>query len=312
MGSPDLKKIFYGLFVILTALYVVINFATEPNPLVLERFRVDAFQFRLLSLAIVLPLIAVWFAAFYGLIHLVEYARRIKDSEDGVGFRWLTAGMITIGVGLPLNSLITTLVSRGAAMDLISQATSTIISTHTAILFPLIGFFLVAVGSRKLMKSAKKPEDSTLRFAIVAAGLAILSVLYTYTALQNPAREVAIPPALTATYYMNDLLIVTTIIIPYVLVWMFGFYAVIWLRAYERSVGGILYKKALKKLNRGLLLVILASIIIQLLTAAVTSIYAWQLGAIVLLLYLLVAVVGGGYLIIALGAKGLAKLEEVK
>lgn len=312
MGSLDLTKKYYGLLVILATLYLIVSFTTEPNPFVLARFHMDATQFRLLSLSIALLLVLVWYAAFYGLIHLTKYANKIKDSPDGNGFRWLAAGTTVIVVGLPLNSLVSTILSRGIPIDLISQATATIISTHLAILFPLVGFFFVVIGSYKLIKTLKKVRISSVRLMTVTGILITISAFYIYAALHNPAREVAVPPALTATYYMQDWLIITTIIIPYIFMWTCGFYATLWLRAYEQSVGGVFYKRALKKLNKGFLIVILTSILLQFLTAAVTSIFAWQIGTIALLVYILVFIIGIGYLSIALGSKDLSKLEEIR
>jgi multisubunit Na+/H+ antiporter MnhB subunit len=96
------------------------------------------------------------------------------------------------------------------------------------------------------------------------------------------------------------------------LAWTCGIFAFIAIRAYQRHIGGVLYKKALKKLNYGLLVIITMSILLQFGTAAIAAIYAWQLGPYVALTQLLVFAIGAGFIYVALGAKDLAKLEKVK
>lgn len=300
------------LFALLVTLYVLVTFATPTNPAVLERYRMDAFEYQVMRAAIAVPLMVVWFVALYGFSKLLTYARSIHKSSDGEGFMWVAAGLGVQALGLPINSVIGTLLSRSVGAGLLEQATQTIITTHLTVGYQLVAFMLLAYGSLKLLKVLRKPKFPKKNIITGAVILAGISVAYTVSALNNPSREVAVPPATTATYYMNDFLIFTTIIVPYILTWAFGVFAFIAMRTYQQDVEGSLYRKALSKLNYGILLVIGSSILLQFLTAAVTTFFAWELGSLVVLVQLLVFSIGAGFVLVAIGAKGLTKLEETE
>jgi len=305
------RKVFIFL-TLLVVLYLAVNFATPPNPTILLRYKMDAGQYQLMRASLAVPIILVWYAAFYGFSKLMGYARSIKQSPDGEGFMWIAYGLAVLGIGLPVNSLIATALSRAVSGGMLTQPVSTIISTHLSVGYQLASFFLIALGAWKLLKTLKKAEFPKQSLVIGSVLLATISVFYIVAAFNNPSREVAVPPAQTATYYMNDILIFSTIVLPYIFAWVCGFFSFIAIKTYYRHVGGVLYKKALKKLNTGLLIIISLSVFLQFATAAITSIYAWLLGPLVIATQLFVFVIGIGFIYVALGAKGLAKLEEVK
>ncbi len=293
-------------------LYLFITFGTEVNPSVLARYKMDVFQYQLLRASFVIPLMLAWFAALYGFSHIVRYAKKIEKSRDGEGFAWVAGGLTVLALGLPLNSIISTAISRSVAVDLIEQSTATIITTHLSVGYQMVSFILIAIGAWKLLKIVKITKLPIKSLIVSNAVLVVISGFYIFAALNNPSREVAVAPAQTATYYMNDWLIFATIIMPYIITWAAGLFAFLAIRSYHHHVNGVIYKKSLKKLNTGMAIIILTSIALQFLTAAVTAVYAWQLGALVILLQLFVFAIGYGYLCVARGAKGLTKLEEVK
>lgn len=300
------------LFALLVSLYLTINFATPTNPVVLERYKMDAFEYQVMRAALVVPLIAVWFAALYGFSKLHAYAKAIQGSPDGKGFLWIASGLGVLAFGLPISSILGVMLSRSVAAGMIEQPVSTIISTHVSVGYQLVAFVLIAYGSRTLLRVLRKVKIPRKSIAIGAALLAVISVFYTISALNNPSRYTPVPPAETATYYMNDFLIFTTIIVPYIIAWTSGFFAFIAMRVYQQNVEGVLYQKALAKLNYGLIAIIGISILLQFLTAAVATLFAWQLGSLVVLLQLLVFAIGAGFVLVTIGAKGLTRLEEIK
>lgn len=295
--------------------YLLITFTTVPDPTRVAQYNINADQLRLILLTIALPATIIWFAAFYGLVNIGKYAEKIKGTADGKGFQLMAKGLIVLGIGLPLNSVITATLNYGVSVKEISQTTATIITTHTAIVFPLIGFIFLLMGSHRLLsiiKKAKKvaavPFEHAMGLSFV---LAFISALYVFATFTNPAREIAVAPATKPTYGIPDWLILTTIVLPYIFIWGCGLYTALQLRAYQQTVGGRVYKKSLAKLNMGLVAVILTSILMQFLAAASSRFLGWELGAILTLVYVLLAIIAIGYVLIALGAKGLAKLEDV-
>jgi hypothetical protein len=310
IGKLSLNK-YYVLLFILTVIYLIGTFAVSPDKASLAKYHIDATQLRVLSLTIVVPLLAIWFAAFYGLVNLGKYAERINGTRDGEGFKYLVISLTFLAFSFPVNSLISGFLKYLVNNGTIIQATSTIITTHLSLAFSLIAYIFLAIGSQRLLKTIKKAKVRKSYRVGAAVALFLIAIPYVYAALTNPSREVAVAPSLVASYYMSDILTVTTILAPYIILWGIGISGVLQLYAYKRTVGGNVYKKSLSKITFGFLAVILANIFVQFLTTLATIYAGWGLGTILILVYLLLVVVAIGYVFIALGAKGLAKIEEV-
>jgi hypothetical protein len=304
-------KKYYWLLAVFVAVYLATILIFQVDSAALARYHVSALQLRLLSLTILVPIVAIWFAAFYSIVNISKYTEKIKGSPDGEGFKKLTLGLIILGLSLPINTIISKVLSLTTLQHDTSQAFSTIITTHLSVLTYLFGFFFLFQGSRALLKSVKKARLHKNHVLAVAAVLVVIAIPYIIVILMNPSRIVAVAPATVATYYMSDWLIIMTIVIPYIVVWALGFYTTLLLHTYHQKVGGKIYRASLSKLDRGFFIVIASSILLQFLTSATTSLSGWGLGALLILVYVLLAIIAAGYILIALGAKGLAKLEEV-
>lgn len=291
--------------------YLGTIFFFEADSVSLARYKIDADQLRWLSLTIVVPGFAIYFAAFSSFLNIGSYAHKIKKSPDGAGFTFLTKGLMVLGISLPANALISRLLSYGVQEGNVSQAAATIITTHLSAATYFASFCLLYLGSRRLLASLKGVTIPQRHIVTAAVGIALLSIPYVIVTLLNPARTTVVPPAMTATYYMPDILIFLTIIVPYIVTWTLGFYASLYLYHYHKNVGGAIYKKALRKLNIGFFIVILTTVLLQFISAASTVISGWALGVVLTVIYLLLGTIAVGYVYIALGAKRLAKLEEI-
>lgn len=300
------------LFALLVVLYLLVTFATPTNPDILELYRMDNLEYQSMRATIAIPLIAMWFTALYGFVSLRQYAKAIQKSPDGRGFQWVAAGLGVLALGLPINSIIGTMLSRSAGEGLLEQSTQTIIATHLTVGYQLLSFALLAYGAFKLLKVVHKIKIPYRDSVIGVLMLATISVVYLLSVLNNPSREIAVPPNNAATYYMNDFLIITTIVLPYIAAWACGVFAFVAIRTYQKNVDGVLYRKALQKLNFGILYIISVSALMQFSNAAVTTYFSWQLGSLAALVQVLVIAIGVGFVYVAVGSKDLAKLEEVK
>lgn len=307
--SIDAK--YYGLLACLVLAYLVTVIFFQPDSTLLSRYHLNDTQYRLLSLTVVIPVIAIWFGAFYSFVKLGNYVKKIENTPDGREFAWLYAGLVAFGLGLPLGSLISRLLTYGARQSIISQSFATIVGTHITLVFVLIGSILLVIGSWRLMSLVKKARVPHWQTLGAAVALIILSIIYGYAALHNPLRQTTGQPLTTAAYAMPDWLIFTTIVLPYIVAWACGFYTTLWLHTYHHHVNGKIYRRALKRLNTGVFIVIFASVLVRLLTNMPTNIADWGLRTMLLLLYALLFIIAVGYVLIALGAKGLSRLEEV-
>jgi hypothetical protein len=134
---------------------------------------------------------------------------------------------------------------------------------------------------------------------------------YTYLMLHDPHRTVPGGPSHLATYYLSDWLIVLTVVIPRLVVWYWGMQALVNIGLYRRKVEGALYRDALKLLAYGLGGVFLVTILLRVLQTASDALNRLDLGGILLLLYILVFMLGIGYVLVAKGARQLQKIEEL-
>jgi hypothetical protein len=305
-----LKIKFYTLLAVFVAIYLYTVFAFAVDNAALARYHVNATQLRFLSLTIIIPIFAIWFTLFYGMINVSHYAKSIAKSKEGASFKFLALGLTVQGVSMPINSIISRFLTYGTQNGMVSVQTNTIITTHLTILCSLAAFVLIFIGAYKLLNTIKVRIPSW-HLMVTGLMLSILSVFYTFATISNPARQVATGGVPKATYAMNDWGIVLTIIIPYVMLWAFGLFAVQLLRIYYHNVGGSIYKRSLAKLNKGFLIVTLSYILLQFVTATATVISGFALTTLFALIYVLLAIIATGYVYVAVGAKGLTKLEEV-
>ncbi len=116
---------------------------------------------------------------------------------------------------------------------------------------------------------------------------------------------------LRATYHMSPELVMLTLGIPYMYMWFLGLFSVVELREYSRTVRGVVYRKSWKLFIAGLAAIILLSILLQYLSTLSSWLTSLSLGWVLLLLYVLLLLLAGAFIVVALGAQGLTKIEEV-
>lgn len=285
------------------SLVFLLSFFVEvPDPAVLAKYHIPLSAVLLLNMTAALPLLAIWFAGFYGFIKLNQYVHRIKQSPDGEAFKFLAAGLTTLVIGLATSFIISRWLGNAINAHMVDRPLPTIINTHFNVLYPLISFVLILIGARMLVRTVKIKIPLRHRIS-VATGVTVISIVYIALTFMDPTRE--------ATYHIPDWLTVTTIVLPYIALLACGSYATLLISAYYRRVGGKLYRQALKKLNRGFIVVILALSFIQFIIAANSFLSGWGFGSLLALIYILLIVMAIGFIGIARGAKRLAKLEDV-
>lgn len=305
------NKLLYGFLTVMVLLYAVSIFVFKTDSAALAKYHVSDTELRLLSLVFVLPTFVIWYVAVYSLVKISSYAARIKKTKDGKGMHLLAWGLGALAAGTIMNTVVSRMLNYAVSEDMISRSMSTIITTHVGVTYIFVSFLLLFLGSRQLLKTIKKPDISPTKYLWVTVAMLAISVPYVFAVLTNPSRTVATGTSRVATYAMPDWLILTTLVIPYLIAWALGFYAVIFMGAYQKHVGGLLYKKALNKLTKGFFLTIVLTIVLQFISAISPIILGWVLTAILLLLVVLLGMIVIGYIYIARGAKGLSKLEEV-
>lgn len=308
-----MKQRFGGYYIFLTvmvAAYAAYTFGIPPDQAALTRYGLTGTQARFLSLTILVPLVAIWYIAFYGFVKVKQYVSLIGDNKDGRALKILSDGLMYLAVSLPLTSLASNArlyISRHNP-SLVEEMT--IAYNYFTLTIVLLGIWLVAHGARKLAGTLEKKSFPLSQNVLVAVFTAFC-IFYTYITLTDPARRVAADTGGTAAYYLPDFLVFSTIVIPYICLWYLGLRAAYHIALYRRNVPGILYQKALRFLSSGIVFVVLSLMVLRL-TASLTSfLNDLTLKYLLGFLYFLLIFIAIGYVLVAMGAKKLKKIEEV-
>ncbi len=290
--------------------YIVLLLVIPPDATTLTRYDLSVTDARILSLVVILPYIAIWFAAFYGFIKVKEYAWVIRGTKDGKGWAQIGDGLMVIAVSLPLTAIAATMRSYLATQDSSLRPSLTIIYNYLALGLVLLGFYLISRGAQGLMGTVKKHKLTGLQWLQAVAAVSFC-ILYAMAVMTSPSRNIAEAGNSTSTYYLPDWLLFATIVVPYLLVWFFGFRAAFFLRQYRRGAKGLLYKQALQYFSSGTVFIVGSLILIRVLNSMSSLFHDVSLRALLLILYVFLVIVGVGYLYVALGAKKLKRIEEV-
>lgn len=297
-------------FIALIAAYLLLLFIIPPDASVLTKYDLQPPQYVLIRLAILAPMIAIWLIALYGFVTVYRYAGSIRKHKDGKAFVTIAGGLGVLAFGLPLQSLMSSLLNYASRTNPASTPMNTIINNYITLGIVFLGFYIINKGAKKLLTSTKTNEPNSKHYRAWQFGLAVFSAIFVYLTLTNPARYIPTEGAAKAVYYLPDWLIVLTIIIPYIAVWYLGMQSAYFIRHYRNKVPGMLYKQALGFLANGLSAVILASMLLRFLTNMTAFFRSAELKMLLVVIYLLLIAISIGYILIAKGANKLRKMEE--
>ena len=309
--TPQMKKVSYGIFGLLSLVYVALSLVIPGQARIYStRYHLSINQVHLLSLAVILPFVLLWLVGFYGSIKLRSYADLIKDTEDGIAIRIMAKGLFYIALFLPLSSILTLVVNYVSYTHAYLTPTTTIITNYVAVSILLIGFSTLLYGSNLLVATIRK-RDYDIKEQFVILLFIITSGLFSYFSLTNPNRQFPTANTGKAVYYLSDLILVLTIVVPYIYILYCGFRTAYNVHLYRSAVGGVFYRQALLWLSYGIGATCLGMIAIRFLG----SLSNWinnttSLQYILIVVYVLLVMVTLGYGLVAAGAKQLRKIEE--
>src|SRR4030095_2725684 len=100
------KRVLF-VYSVVSVAYILLSLLLPTDPKTLQQYQLSEGSLDLLRLTIVVPVLAIWFAAFYGYDKFSHYARTIASSNDGRGFRYIANGLGVLAFGLPINLILT-------------------------------------------------------------------------------------------------------------------------------------------------------------------------------------------------------------
>jgi hypothetical protein len=298
-----------ALFFALAIAYVAQTLTSTISQATLTKYHASASQIHQLSLSIAIPYIVIWIVGLIGYLWLRSYTTFLGKDKDAAGFRIITRGVFLFTFWLPFSTLIGNLASSYYANHPGAAAGLVIVVNYLNIVVLIPAFWWVYQGANRLLSSAKIIHTSltvrqTMLFIVFAA-------LYTYLTLHDPARQFSTDGVMKATYYLNDGWILFTIVIPRLLMWYLGFAAAASIILYRQKVKGTIYKEALRWVAFGLTGIVASTVILRVIQSLSTQLGKLSLLLLFLVVYVLLAVIAVGYVLLAKGASRLQKIEEL-
>jgi len=288
----------------LALLYVILGLALPPNTPTVTAYNLSITEYHILVLLISVPLIAVWYAAFYGYARLQEYVTIVGTAPDGRPLNKIASGLKVLAWGLPLSSIISSLGGGIVHSHANLAAVSFIIIHYLSLLISLIAFAYISTGSRGLMDLTKTyPTLSAVRWLLVV--LTIIGVIFSYFTI-NAAHLPSPNP-----YFMPIGWVLFTLLVPYLFAWFMGLLAAYEIYLYSRRAKGLLYRRALAYLALGILITIIISIVFQYIASDTMHLRKITFSWLFLGIYVLFVVYAAGFVLISAGVKKLRKIEEV-
>lgn len=298
------------LFLLLVAVYIALIIFIPPDASLMNRFDLKTPELRLLRLSVALPLVAVWSLALYGYLSIYRYSQTIQTHQDGKLFKVISSGLGVLAFGLPLQSIIISLLDYIGRVRPDLLPTVTITENYIVLAIMLTGFYIIQKGATSLVKDLKQNDHSS-PYKLWRIGLLMFGTLYVYLALTNPAKTQPFGTADKATYYLPDWLIFSTLLVPYILTWYLGGRAAYALYLYRMKAPGKLYQQALRYISAGILSVVLASMLVRFTISQTAYLNTVGLRVLFMLVYTLLLAMSIGYLLIAVGARKLHRIEKV-
>ena len=295
------SRIFYWYAALVIA-YLLLSLLPAPDHASLAKYHLTPTSARLLDLTIVIPVLFIWFVAFYGYQRLYRYAALIRSDKDGKQLFRISRGLLILAIGLPLSSILSAIMAVIAAHNPGFKPASVVISNYYGMVYPLLAFIMISIGARGLGNLAKtRPRLIVLN--VVALVVIMLGVGFcSLVALAHTG--------LRRTYHMSPELVMLTLGIPYMYTWFLGLFAVAELHAYSSKVAGTLYLKGWSRLLAGFTSIIFIYILLEYLSTLSTWLNSLSLGWLLVLLYVLLILLAAAFIVVALGAQKLTKIEE--
>jgi hypothetical protein len=298
-----------SLFAIISLLYVIQAVFTQPDQATLDKYHVSAGQLQIMILTIAIPLLIIWFISLVGYLRFRAYTTAIGKSKDGAAFSRISTGILWFTLWLPVTSLIDGVLTHYYHVHPSATANVVRLINYFNILILLPAFILINQGAMKLLPLVKRPATTMSQGAVLL--FIALSALYVFLTLHDPARSVATKGAPTAAYYLTDSLIVTTIIIPRLIMWFLGLQAVYFIYLYRLKVKGAIYRQSLTQLAAGLAGIIVTIIALRCFESLSPQLNELSLAGLLLIIYALLSLLAVAYILLAKGARQLLRIEEL-
>ena len=298
---------YYSFVLIAWVGYIVLSLlAPAPKN---TQVHLNSVLIALLAVTLIIPYLLTWLIGVLGVYHFRRFihAARRKHLPNTAAFETISYGIAFLVldlIAIPFFS-----VARNVWINNSHDVTGiTIASNYTHTALSLLAFGLLFRGSRVLTRSSSYAAGIRSRALPAIIANLLFGVLFTLAVFNNPSRQVASQSGMFASYYLSDPVIFITIVIPVVAAWFLGLQAALNTERYAHALSNPGWKKATLRYFYGLLSIVSSAIILQGLTVIGNQqAQQFNLGLLIVTIYLFIILQATGYLFISSSAKQLRK-----
>lgn len=293
---------------LLAIVYVILIFLLPASRAATRAYHLSTLEYRTILFAVTLPSIVTWLAAFFGYAKLRQYVQVVRETPEGPHFDKLASGSAWLAWSLPLPAIVSLLLSAVANQWTGFYSASIIISNYLNLLLPLVAFSLIGNASRGLVSQAKL-KLSLASIRVIMLFFLVGGVLYCYLTFWH--FDPSSLGSANNPYFLPVWLMVLSVIVPYLYAWFVGLLAAYEITLFSKHSKGVLYRQSLGLLAFGLVAIIASSIALQYINSVQPRVGHLVLGYPLVITSIFRLVGGGGFLLLAIGASRLKKIEEV-
>lgn len=293
---------------IMSLLFVLCIFLLPQSASIAKSNNLTISQYRYAQLLVNIPIISVWYFAFWGYSKLKEYSKAIIKTPEGKSIDKLASGITWLAWSLPVVAITNKILTAIGGKKISINSFTIILSNYIDLVLPLVAFIIISSAARKLIGDKKASLDTT-RNRLLIILFALIGVVYCFLILR--AFDLSSLASTKNPYHLPAWLMIVSIIIPYLYAWFIGLLAAYEILIYSKHLHGLLYKNAMYFLACGLVAIIISYIAGQYLSSVwhMPKHLEFSLKQIIIILF---KIVGGiGYIFLAYGASKLKKIEEV-
>lgn len=293
---------------LLILLDILLILLLPANRATMHAYGFSSLEYRVVLFAVSLPVMVVWLAAFIGYAHLKQYAGIMSKTNEGAYFDRLATGCSWLAWSLPVSAIVS--LTLGAATNQWPSfyPKAVIMSNYLNLILPLVAFSIIGEASRGLINYAKVRLSLANTRSVIVLFL-LIGVFYCYLTFKH--FNLTSLASSSNSYYLPVWLLVVSVIIPYLYAWFSGILAAYEINLFNQQANGVIYRKALRLLVAGLLIIIISFIAIQYLNSLHPDIGRLALNYQMALILSFRVISGIGFALMTIGALQLKKIEEI-
>jgi len=256
----SIRKVWpYAIALVPWFLYVAVAFLAARTGSV-KLYGLDPRQLFYVRLASIAFNLVHWLIGTFCVVTLADATRVV--TEKRTSFRRIALGVLAMVVGSMVGS-------NAAALRSVFVGQAEIIKTLTFIynysyaLSTLVAAALFFSGSGLLAGGDAKVKIWKGWNVIGYVGLVLLMAAHVWLVFTNPDRHVTSPADGIVAYYLPDIVVAVTIVLPYLLAYTLVLFSAFRSAKYFLNSGGIVYKDASRQFVTGQILAMLGIFILQ-------------------------------------------------